>query len=428
MPEETGTEGTKRRLEAVDVGFRVQAARLLSGVCLSARKGEFIGLIGPNGAGKTTLLRAISGILAGTEGTVHLEGRALAELGPKEIARLVAQVPQSSPADQGFTSLEMVLMGRYPHLGRFQLEGDTDIRLAKEAMAFTETSQFAERPVSTLSGGERQRLLIARALAQEPCLLLLDEPTANLDIHHQIQVLELVRVLTASGLTAIAAIHDLPLAARYCDRLVLLHRGHVLAEGTATEVLVPGNIREAFGVEAAISTDPLTGSLVLSILAPGTAPAGTAAKGRVHVIAGGGRGARIMYLLQSAGYQLTAGPLGEGDTDHNVAGMLAIQAIAIPAFSAIDQASHREHCRLIAEADCVVLCDIPFGTGNLLNLEAAACARNLVLLEDRPIAERDYTSGAATSRYSALAARADTATTSNLLEIVERILSDGKRG
>lgn len=254
-------------IDAQAVTFSVEARRLLDRVDLQAKRGQFVGLIGPNGAGKSTLLRAISSVLRIEEGVISLEGEDLRSLSAKRIASTLALVPQIAPYTQGFTTFELVLMGRYPHLGRLQVEGEDDDRIAGEAMRLTETDRFAERTLDTLSGGERQRVFIARALAQEPRVLLLDEPTSNLDILHQLKIMTLVRELVDDGLTAVAAIHDLNLAARFCDRLVVLAEGRVLAEGPAADVLTPGTIEDAFGVRSEVYCDPATGALMVSLIA-----------------------------------------------------------------------------------------------------------------------------------------------------------------
>ena len=255
-------------VSAQNLTYEIQAETLLEGVDLHADRGQLVGLIGPNGAGKSTLLRAISGILNYREGTIRLDGDDLKSLSSRDIAAGLALIPQIAPYTHGFTSIELVLMGRYPHLGRFQIEGKEDDRIARDAMRLTRTEQFADRTLDTLSGGERQRVFVSRALAQQPRVLLLDEPTSNLDVFHQLKVLDLVRKLVDGGLTAVAAIHDLNMAARYCDRLVLLKGGRVLAEGSPEEVLVPETIQSAFGVRAAVYRDPMTGSLALSVIGP----------------------------------------------------------------------------------------------------------------------------------------------------------------
>ena len=259
---------TPHAISAEGLSCEVEAQTLLDGVDLYAGRGRLVGLIGPNGAGKTTLLRAMSGILRYREGAVRLDGEDLESLSSRDVAASLALVPQIAPYTHGFTSIEIVLMGRYPHLGRFQIEGREDDRIARESMRMTDTERFAARTLDTLSGGERQRVFVSRALAQQPRVLLLDEPTSNLDVFHQLKVFDLVRRLVDEGLTAIAAIHDLNMAARYCDRLALLSEGRVLAEGTPEEVLSPDAIERAFGVEAAVYRDPITGSLAVSLIGP----------------------------------------------------------------------------------------------------------------------------------------------------------------
>ena len=258
-PQAIGAEG---------LSYSVEAQTLLDSVHLHAEQGRFVGLIGPNGAGKSTLLRALSGMLRHQHGAVLLEGTDLRTMSSRDVAASMALVSQIAPYTHGFTSFELVLMGRYPHLGRFQIEGREDNRVARDAMRQTDTERFADRTLDTLSGGERQRIFVSRALAQQPRILLLDEPTSNLDVFHQLKVLDLVRQLVDDGLTAVAAIHDLHMAARYCDRLVLLSEGRVLAEGPPEEVLTPEAIKSAFGVRCAIYRDPVTGSLAISLIGP----------------------------------------------------------------------------------------------------------------------------------------------------------------
>ena len=248
--------------------YEVETETLLDSVDLHADRGQLVGLIGPNGAGKSTLLRAISGILRYQGGTVCLDGTDLNAISAKDVAARLALVPQIAPYTHGFTALELVLMGRYPHLGPFQIEGSEDDRIAKDAMRLTEIERFAGRTLDTLSGGERQRVFVSRALAQQPRVLLLDEPTSNLDVFHQLKVLDLVRQLVDDGLTAVAAIHDLHMAARYCDRLVLLSKGRVIADGPPEDVLSPEIIESAFGVKSAVYRDPVNGSLAISLIGP----------------------------------------------------------------------------------------------------------------------------------------------------------------
>ncbi len=251
--------------------YEVDSTTLLEEVDLEAAGGQFVGLIGPNGAGKTTLLRTIAGVIGMSGGEVILEGADLASLSARQVAERLALVPQIAPYTHGFNVMELVLMGRYPHLGRFQIEGKQDARVVQDAMRQSETEQFADRTLETLSGGERQRVFIARALAQQPRILLMDEPTANLDVLHQFKVMDIVRGLVDGGLTAVAAIHDLNMAARYCDRLVVMSSGRVVAQGEPRDVLTRETIRAAFGIESELREDAATGCLAVSMIGPAQA-------------------------------------------------------------------------------------------------------------------------------------------------------------
>lgn len=254
-------------LSAEDVSYSVGLAQLLEVVSLEVRPGTLLGLIGPNGAGKSTLLKCISQLLAPTAGQVRLDGEDLDGRSPQEIARHIALLPQSTTLNFAFTCLEVVLMGRNPHLGRFQAEGARDHAIAQQSMADTDSAEFVTRLITEVSAGERQRVLLARALTQQPRLLLLDEPTAGLDVQHQLQVFTLMRDLVRQGLTAIAVVHDLNLAARYCDRLVLLDRGAVHARGSVRDVLTPANLADVFNVEARVDRDPVLGVPRVTVLA-----------------------------------------------------------------------------------------------------------------------------------------------------------------
>ena len=241
---------------------------VLRGVSFEARPGEVAGLIGPNGAGKSTLLRSLAGLIRPDSGAVLLGDTALKGLNAGERARRVAFMPQHD-AMHPFTALETVLMGRYAHLGRFELEGREDRQIAREAMTRTDTIQFEERQLDRLSGGERQRVILARALAQQAGVILLDEPSASLDLRHRLSMMETLRAEAANrNVAVVVALHDVSLAGRYCDRLTLLSDGVIAAEGQPSEVLTPGNLRTVFGVETTVQVDPATGSPQVWLIGP----------------------------------------------------------------------------------------------------------------------------------------------------------------
>lgn len=233
---------------------------VLEGVDLAVEPGELVGLIGPNGAGKTTLLRLVSGVLEPEAGRIDLDGEAVTDLSPAAIGQRVAVVPQQTELSFDFSVRDVITMGRHPYQGRFERLRRADRTLVDRAMAETETTHLADRPFTAISGGERKRVLIARAIAQDTPALLVDEPTASLDINHQIAVFELLRERLGDDQAILAAVHDLNLAARYCDRLVLLADGAVRAMGAPTEVLDPQQLRDAYGISTTVVDNPVTGT------------------------------------------------------------------------------------------------------------------------------------------------------------------------
>ena len=254
----------KCAIHAEDVHLSYGDKPILVGVDLEVSRGEVLGLVGPNGSGKSTFLRIAAGTLVPQRGRVLLDGEDMAMLKPKDRAKLVAVVQQSPAAPPGFTAMDLALMGRNPHLGLLQWESKSDYDTCRRVMELTETWEFADRQVSTLSGGELQRVFMARALAQETPALLLDEPTAHLDISYQTAVLDIInRVRQLSDLTVIVAMHDLTLAAQYCDRIAVLHEGSVLACGEPTETLNEEVVSKAFGAPVHIIPHPSTGTPVV---------------------------------------------------------------------------------------------------------------------------------------------------------------------
>jgi iron complex transport system ATP-binding protein len=289
-------------LEIKDVDAHYGSTKILDSINFSASHGELMGIIGPNGSGKTTLLRTISRILKPKVGTILLESRDVQGMKDKEFSRNFASVPQDTTINFDFSALDIVLIGRNPHLGRLELETEKDIEIARRSMELTNCWRLAERPITELSGGERQLVIIARALTQETKVLLLDEPTSHLDIKYQIEIMELLKRLTAEEkLIVIAVIHDLNLAARYCDRLVLLHEGKIITLGTQTQVLTAENIKNTFGAAVIVKKHALTNQCYVS---PVPYPLKHENKNEViHLICGGGEGASLMHVLSAKGYR-----------------------------------------------------------------------------------------------------------------------------
>ncbi|MFB6166604.1 MAG: ATP-binding cassette domain-containing protein [Haloarculaceae archaeon] len=366
---------------------------VLEGLSLSVEEGAFVGLVGPNGAGKTTLLHAINGVLEPAAGAVAVDGRPVADCSARVLGRLVATVPQQPSVGFDFSVREIVAMGRTPYHGRLG-GGDyrEDRRHVERALERTATAALADRSIDAVSGGERQRVMLARALAQDAPVLLLDEPTASLDVNHQVRTLQLVSDLVAGGKTAVAAIHDLDLAARFCDRLCLLADGDLLATGPPESVLESEYLDPAFDATTAVTTDPATGSP--SVAALTDRPDRDLA---VQLVGSGRLGARVLAALDDAGVAVTAGVLPEGDVTAAAADAREIEAVTAPAFGAVDHATHERAVDLLGAESVLVVANPPAGVRDALPRYASAAA-GTVLVDEADAGERslpaDLPSGA----------------------------------
>jgi iron complex transport system ATP-binding protein len=320
-------------VDGVSVSFG--DATVLDGVCLTVEPGTFLGLVGPNGAGKTTLLRTVSGALSPDTGTVSLDGDRLDEFGSKAASRRVAVVPQDTTVSFGFTARDVVAMGRTPHRGRFEPSSRADSEAVDDALARVDAEHLAERRIDELSGGERQTVTIARALAQETPILLLDEPTASLDVNHQVETLELVADLVADGKTVVAAIHDLSLAARYCDELALLAGGDIVATGLPESVLTRDRLADSFDARTVLRRDPVTESLGVTTLARRP----DAVDRSVHLVGSGSVAARTLERLVGADASVTVGPVAPGDALAETADLLGVDTIERYPYEPLDDAT-----------------------------------------------------------------------------------------
>ncbi|CAM3662233.1 putative F420-0 ABC transporter ATP-binding protein [Isoptericola cucumis] len=267
----TGTTPGPRGLDAERVSWSVGGRLILDGVDATAPAGAVSGLLGPNGSGKSTLLRVLAGVQPPSDAgaRVAFDDADLLGLGRRKRARVLALVEQEASTDLPLTVLDAVLLGRIPHRSLLAGDSDADRAVAHRALATVGMTAFAEREVTTLSGGERQRVHMARALAQEPALILLDEPTNHLDVAAQLDALRTLRALAEDGVTVLAALHDLNLAAQTCDHVVLLSEGRVVAAGDVRDVLVPDVLDPVYGVRTEVLTHPRTGRPVLSFELPG---------------------------------------------------------------------------------------------------------------------------------------------------------------
>ena len=250
----------KQVVKVDSLHFGYDGEEVLKGVSLTLDKGELLGVIGPNGSGKSTLLKLISGLIVPCKGDVAIKERSVGSYSRKDIARIIASVSQEVERDFPFTVREIVAMGRAPYLGRFAIEGKEDKKVIHEALELTDIDHYKERLPYQLSGGERQRMVIARALAQEPEVLLMDEPTSHLDLNHQLEINRLVLSLKKNkGLGVVYVTHDLNIAAECCDRVVMLGKGEIRAEGSPFDVVTADNIEAVYGCRTIVDRNPETG-------------------------------------------------------------------------------------------------------------------------------------------------------------------------
>jgi iron complex transport system ATP-binding protein len=387
------------------VECRYGSVKILEDVNLSVKGGDFVGILGPNGSGKTTLLKSISRILKPHKGTILLNEADIYSLKSVEVAKQLAVVPQDTSIGFNFAALDIVLMGRNPHMKRFQMESEKDMAVARKVMNLTNTWHLAERPLNELSGGEKQRVIIARALAQEPKILLLDEPLTHLDIINQLEIMDLVKELCVKEkLIVLAVFHDFNLAARYCNTAIMIKNGKIFAAGSLTDVLTSENIKSVFNVDAIVKKHLVTNSIFVIPLSP--QKSSPIRKCAIHLICGAGTGTALMKVLLDEGYSVTAGVLNVLDTDFETAQFLKIPVTTEAPFSPITERTHNANLAIMSKASTIVLTSVPFGHGNLQNLEAALEALEtgipVFVVDEIPIENRDFTHGTAKALFADL--------------------------
>ena len=387
-------------LEARGVSVRFGPRTVLQDVDLAVATGTFLGLLGPNGSGKTTLLRALTGAVVPSSGRVLLDGRELPRFTRPEIARKIGVVPQTFNLDFKFTVEEVVALGRYAHGKTWGAPPPEDANAVATAMDALGIAGLADRPVTQLSGGERQRVLIAQTLAQETPLLLLDEPLNNLDLNHQLEVMQLLARLHAAGRTIVVVLHDINMAAQYCRELAVLADGRLVARGTPDQLLTPVLLLEVFGIRVAVHREGGRPYITPLSLAPAARARGAAGY-QVHVITGGGAAVGLLEDLTQKGFTPTVGVVSVFDSDYETARRYGLDVVSAPPFQPLPAEAVAEERVMAAEADCLIVTPQVFGPGNLAGLEvaleAALDGRCVLVLDVPPIGERDLSDGRATA-------------------------------
>lgn len=385
-----------------NLSFGYNESLVLKNIDLAFPKASFTSIVGPNGSGKSTLLKQISGILKPSKGGLTINDANINSIDKKDIARLMAVVPQNTALEFDYRVMDVVLMGRYPYISRFKGETQRDREIAIQNMKYTNTYQFKDRSFNQLSGGERQRVILAQALAQEPKILLLDEPISHLDLQHQIELMTLIKKLSMDQqLTVIAVLHDLNIAAAYSDYIIMMKNGEVASQGTPVEAFTTTNIRNVFNIDVEVEVSAHTNKPYIYAI---TRPEIKKNNVKTHVICGGGSGSEIISNLHSAGFVVSAGVLSIGDLDWKISKDLELKVAEEIPFARISDEAYSINKNLASEADYIVVTDFYIGKANIGNLEvlldAALENKPMLILGENSVAQRDITDGKALKLYS----------------------------
>ncbi|WP_202319430.1 ABC transporter ATP-binding protein [Archaeoglobus neptunius] len=386
------------KLVVKGVSVRLGSKEVLKDVTFEVKEGELVALLGPNGSGKSTILRTIFGLLKPLKGVVMFDGKWIENM--EETAKKLGYLPQDTPITN-LRVMEVVLLGRTPYMKGLKKPGEDDRRIALKALRDVGMENMADRSFSELSGGERQKVMLARVFAQEPQIMLLDEPTAHLDIAAQIEIMEIIRNKVDNGMAAIVAIHDINLASSFATRILMVKDGKIVHAGKSVDVITEESIKYVFGADVSVKRY----GRGVYIVPKFRRPEGT---GRVHVICGGGSGINILHILREEGFAVSAGVINVLDTDWEIASELGEVVDEAP-FSQISDFSHDRNLKMIEKSDVVVLSNLSVGWGNFKNLLAALHAANmgkLVVVNETPFSERNFAGREAEKIYEKILKKA----------------------
>ncbi len=400
--------------------------KIIKELNLIIEREEFAGIIGPNGSGKSTFIKNLSNLFEPDDGVIYLEGRKLNRLSASELARQMAVVPQQTVINFNFSVYDLVMMGRNPYQDRWGSIDDNDRQVVEEALTLTDTRQFRSKSIDQLSGGERQRVIIARALAQSPEILLLDEPTSSLDINYQGEIFDLLSYLNNEReLTIVVVSHDLNLSGQYCQRLILFEEGEIYAAGTPENVLTEDNINEVYDANVIIKDNQFTGRPFITVM-PGEYSdyhCKFKSTGCIHLICGGGNAKNLLQKLYFHGFRVSCGVINKGDSDWDLAKDLGFEMVDIDPFAYIDENALQRNKEKISSAEVVLVSDLPFGHGNLDNLIQLKefDDKDIIMLNKRNIARRDYTEGKAIEVWQDLVEKDNVYTADSEDEMMNKI-------
>ncbi|MFW9987919.1 MAG: ABC transporter ATP-binding protein [Candidatus Odinarchaeota archaeon] len=409
-----------------DLRFKYKLQQIINDISLKFESGHLYGIIGPNGSGKTTLIKLLSGILKQNYGQIYIDDINIKNFTIREIAKHLAMVNQTNYIEFDYKVREIIKMGRYAHINRFSVESEEDKKIVDEVIEQLGLKKLEKRSFNQLSGGEQQKVIIARAIAQKTKILLLDEPTTHLDINFTLEFMKLFKDYVEKGLIVIIVLHDLNIAAQYCDKLILINEGRVVDFGDAKSVLTKDNIHNVYGIDVMIRENQYTNSVYIipfnniNLKSEEITKKTMDNRLKVHIISGGG--SMVNFLSKLRNFNVSVGVVNIFDDDLKLAEDFGFKTITEGPFSPISEKSYEELIEKLKEVDIIILANIPFGKGNLRNLEALTNIDNkIIVIEKNTIEERDYTNGIATSIYNQLIKKKSVKVINNIEELIPTI-------
>lgn len=378
-------------IELKNITLKYGDYEVLRDISFNIKKGEFTSIIGPNGAGKSTVLKAIMKNIELASGDISIKGKSIKNITHKEKACIIGFVPQEFNISFDFTVYDIVAMGRNPYIAKFKKSKFDDKKIIEESLQKTNTYEFKDKYFNSLSGGEKQRVIIARALAQQPEILILDEATSSLDIHHQLDILELIHSLNREdGLTVLTIMHDLNLASRFSDKIVLLSKNGVIKFGTPSEVIDEQVLKNVYDMDMVVRENKL---LSYTEIIPLRIRKSKEEKNiHVHIICGGGTGEYIIQKLYSERYKISCGILIEGDSDLDICRSLNLDYVVEYPFSKFSEESIAKNKEYIDNSDVIIVTDVAIGYGNFDNIKLIENIRDKKIIILHSV-NRDFVNG-----------------------------------
>ena len=403
-----------------NLSFSYGTNEVIKNLSMDFNEGKLYGILGPNGSGKTTFIKLLTGILKPQLGNTKIDNNDIKNFKSKELAKKMALVTQIYSGEFDFKVRNLILMGRYAHIDRLSVASHEDKEIVNKIINELGLTELARRNFSELSGGEQQKVMIARALAQQGKILILDEPTAHLDIKYQIELMNMFKQFTKDGITVIAVLHDINLAAMFCDELILINDGSIHESGSVQNILTPKNIKSVFHVNVIVKKNAITDSLYVvplhSVANNNVSILDNHTEIHFHLIVGGGFGKKVLYNMKDL--EVSVGVVNVLDEDYNIAMDLGFDIISEAPFSPISIKNENLLRKILNKTDIIILCNIPFGNGNLKNLEVLHdFNKKIIIIDENPIEDRDFTGGLAIDLYNKIKNKPKTDVISDLNEL-----------